>query len=292
MSNGRTKKDIPVYDIAHLTKDDIVVSRFAPYLEIHKNLCLPHKHNFYHFMLFTKGGGTHMIDFKQFPVQPYQMYFMIPGQVHSWNFEGPVDGYVINFPVPFFKEFLLNPDYIEQLPYFSGVLENSVLILPHELREKVVYILENILKEMDADNKQSLDMVKVLLMQLFIIIGRLGFENPAVKLTSHNYTLARNFLRLLEQHVGTLKLPKEYAELLFITPNHLNAVCNEILGRSAGEVIRDRVVLEAKRLMVNKELSISEIAYKLNFSDNSYFSKFFRKYAGVAPEDFRQSILS
>jgi AraC-like DNA-binding protein len=154
----------------------------------------------------------------------------------------------------------------------------------------VLHILENILKERTAENKQSLDMVKVLLMQLFIIIGRLGFENRAVKLTSHNYTLARDFLRLLEQHVGTLKLPKEYAELLFITPNHLNAVCNEILGRSAGEVIRDRVVLEAKRLMVNKKLSISEIAYKLNFSDNSYFSKFFRKYAGVPPEDFRQSL--
>ncbi|MDO6430449.1 helix-turn-helix transcriptional regulator [Flavitalea sp. BT771] len=284
------KKDIPIYDIAHLTKDDIVVSRFAPYLEIHPNLCLPHKHNFYHFLLFTKGGGSHMIDFRQFPVQPYQMYFMIPGQVHSWNFEGEVDGYVINFPVPLFKEFLLDPDYIEQLPYFSGVLENSVIILPPELRENVCAILENILKERAAENKQSLDMVKVLLMQLFITIGRLGFEHPTLQLTSHNYTLARNFLRLLEQHVGTLKLPKEYAELLFITPNHLNAVCKEILGRSAGDVIRHRVVLEAKRLMVNKELSISEIAYKLSFSDNAYFSKFFRKYAGVPPEDFRQSL--
>ena len=84
-----------------------------------------------------------------------------------------------------------------------------------------------------------------------------------------------------------MKLPKEYAGLLFVTPNHLNAVCKEVLGRSAGEVIRDRVILEAKRLMVNQELSISEIAYKLNFPDNSYFSKFFSKYAGVSPEKFR-----
>ena len=286
------KKDIPIYDIAHFTKEDIVVARFAPYLEVHQNLRLPHKHSFYHLLLFTKGGGSHMIDFKTFPVQPYQIYFMIPGQVHSWNFEGDVDGYVINFSVPFFKAFLLNPDYIDQFPYFSGVLENSVITLPEDIRQNVLHILESILKEMEANNKHSMDMVKVLLVQLFITIGRLGFEDPSIKLTSHNYIVARNFLKLLEQNVDTLKLPKEYAELLFITPNHLNAICNEILGKPAGEVIRDRVVLEAKRLMINKELSISEIGYKLNFKDNSYFSKFFKKYAGMPPEDFRHTAFS
>ncbi|HVU57109.1 MAG TPA: helix-turn-helix transcriptional regulator [Puia sp.] len=281
------KKEIPVYDIGHFNREDIVVSRFAPYLESHKEFILPHKHNFYHFLLFTRGSGTHMIDFTTFPVEPYQMYFMIPGQVHSWNFEGETDGYVINFPPPFFKAFLLNPDYIDQFPYFSGVLANSVITLPESMRPDVVRILENILAETEAGDKQSTDMIKALLVQLFIKIGRLGFEGTAIKVGSHNYTLARNFLRLLEQHVGELKLPKDYAELLFVTPNHLNAVCKEILGRSAGEVIRHRVILEAKRLMVNQELSISEIAYKLNFSDNSYFSKFFKKSAGVSPEEFR-----
>jgi len=281
------KKDIPVYDIGHFNREDIVVSRFAPYLESHREFILPHKHNFYHFLLFTKGGGTHMIDFKTFPVEPYQMYFMKPGQVHSWNFEGEVDGYVINFSPPFFKAFLLNPDYIDRFPYFSGVLENSVIALPVSMREDVKRIFENILAETEAEDRQSIDMIKALLVQLFIKIGRLGFENTAIKVGSHSYTVVRNFLRLLEQHVGELKLPKEYAELLFVTPNHLNAVCKEVLGRTAGEVIRHRVILEAKRLMVNQELSISEIGYKLNFSDNSYFSKFFSKYAGVSPEEFR-----
>jgi AraC family transcriptional activator of pobA len=291
MPSVRMKKDLPVYDIAQLTKEDLVVSRFAPYLEVHPNLALPHKHNFYHFLLFTEGGGSHMIDFRQFPVEPFQLYFMVPGQVHSWNFEGEVDGYVINFPLSFFKDFLLDPEYIGQFPYFSGVLENSVISLPEDLRAEVLQLLEKIVKEMDEDNRNSADMIKVLLLQLLITIGRLGFEDRAVKLTSHNYALARNFDKLLEQHVGSLKLPREYAELLFITPNHLNAVCNEIFGKAAGEVIRDRIILEAKRLMVNRELSISEIAYKLNFSDNSYFSKFFRKYAGMPPEDFRQSLM-
>ena len=100
------KGAFPVYDICKLSdlqQDDLLISRFAIYLEKHKNLYFPHKHTFYHLVLFTKGGGTHAIDFKTFDVVPYQIYFMIPGQVHSWNFEGDVDGYLLNFSASFFQ---------------------------------------------------------------------------------------------------------------------------------------------------------------------------------------------
>ncbi|RYZ32209.1 MAG: AraC family transcriptional regulator, partial [Sphingobacteriales bacterium] len=72
---------------------------------------------------------------------------------------------------------------------------------------------------------------------------------------------------------------------------HLNALCQDLLGKTAGELIRDRILLEAKRLLVNADISISEIAWQLNFADNSYFSKFFKKQAGTTPEAFRKSIL-
>jgi AraC family transcriptional regulator, transcriptional activator of pobA len=71
----------------------------------------------------------------------------------------------------------------------------------------------------------------------------------------------------------------------------LNAICNEMLGISAGEVIRNRVLLEAKRLLINLDLNISEIGYRLNFNDNSYFAKFFKKYTGMLPEEFRKNTL-
>ena len=284
------KKDIPTYDIktiSHLQKEDVFISRFAPYLESRKKLCLPHKHDFYHLLLFTKGGGSHLIDFQKFVIQPYQIYFMNPGQVHSWNFEGEVDGYVINFSTPFFQSFLLNPDYIQQMSCFSDVLTNSVINLPENLQVEVHRIFERIIEESEMGNKLSLDMIKVLMVQLFIIIGRLGCDNTTLNGKSNNYCTLKKFLNLLEKNVNDLKFPRQYAELLYVTPNHLNALCQELLGKSAGEVIRDRVVLEAKRLMINLDLSISEIAYELNFRDNSYFSKFFKKYAGITPEQFR-----
>ena len=94
------KKGFPVYDICKLSdyqQDDVLISRFGTYLKKHKDLHFPHKHNFYHLVLFTKGAGSHTIDFKMFDVEPYQVYFMTPGQVHSWDFEGEVDGYLVHF---------------------------------------------------------------------------------------------------------------------------------------------------------------------------------------------------
>jgi AraC-like DNA-binding protein len=75
---------------------------------------------------------------------------------------------------------------------------------------------------------------------------------------------------------------------LYITPNHLNALCNDVLSISAGDVIRNRVILEAKRLLINRDMTVLEIANYLHFSDNSYFTKFFKKKEGITPEEFRK----
>jgi AraC-like DNA-binding protein len=66
-------------------------------------------------------------------------------------------------------------------------------------------------------------------------------------------------------------------------------MAQKVLGKTAGEVIRDRKLLEAKRMLVNLDLNVSEIAYQLNFSDSSHFSKFFKKHTGRSPEEFRKS---
>ncbi|MBW4889788.1 AraC family transcriptional regulator [Mucilaginibacter sp. HMF5004] len=288
------KKDFPVYDICTLSQfkqEDILISRFAPYLQVHKNLHMAHKHTFYHLVLFTEGGGTHAIDFQSFVVRPYQVYFMIPGQVHSWSFEGKVDGYVINFSVPFFHSFLLKPDYLEQFSFFSGTLNDAVVDIPTELHTPIKNIFEHIIHESENNQHLGLDMVKALMLQLFITIGRLNKGQQPGDVTSYNYTLLKSFQKLIEQNYTTLKLPKEYAALLYITPNHLNALCNNVLGIPAGEVIRNRIALEAKRMLVNHSLSIAEIAGKLNFADNSYFTKFFKKQTGLTPEEFKKQAL-
>ena len=287
------KKSFPVYDICNLSEfkqDDILIARFAPYIKSHHKLHLAHKHTFYHLVFFTKGGGNHAIDFQSFPVKPYQIYFMIPGQVHSWDFEGEVDGYVINFSVPFFQSFLLQSDYLEQFPFFSGASQDEVIDIPENLHKEIVALFEQIITESELSGRLALDMVRALMLQVFITLSRLTFPLHSKNTTPYNYTLLRNFQKLIEKNYTTLKLPKDYAALLYITPNHLNALCNDVLDISAGEVIRNRIVLESKRLLVNPGLTISEVADQLNFGDYSYFTKYFKKQTGVTPEEFRKQI--
>jgi AraC family transcriptional activator of pobA len=289
------KKAFPVYDICALNDhqhDDLLISRFAPYLQKHQNLSLPHKHSFYHVVFFTEGGGTHAIDFKSFPVKPYQIYFMVPGQVHSWSFEGPVEGFIINFSASFFQSFLLRPDYLDNLPFFSGNIDDEVINLTGDAQQAAVTLFEQLLQESSQTSRLGMDMIKALMLQLFITVARQSESKNPVLAPNYNYTLLQSFRKLTDMHFATLRLPKDYAALLYITPNHLNALCNDMLGISAGEVIRNRVILEAKRLLVNLDMNIAGIADKLNFADNSYFTKFFKKYTGQTPEEFRKQTLS
>jgi len=289
------KKAFPVYDICALSDhqhEDLLVSRFAPYLQKHQNLSLPHKHTFYHVVMFTEGSGTHAIDFKSFDVLPNQVYFMAPGQVHRWNFEGPVDGYIINFSASFFQSFLLRPDYLESFPFFTGNIDDEVVNINAGASPAIVNIFEQLINESAITGKLNLDMMRALLLQLFILVARQSQNNKQITVPNYNYTLLQSFRKLVDQNFTNIKLPKDYAALLYITPNHLNALCNDMLGLSAGELIRNRVILEAKRLLVNLELNINEIAGKLSFTDNSYFTKFFKKYTGLTPEEFRKNTLS
>ncbi len=289
------EQNTPIYDICTLSPngaDDILISRFAPYLDHHKNLSTAHRHSFYHLVLFTEGAGTHAIDFVEFNVKPYQVYFMIPGQVHSWNFEGLTDGYIINFSPTFFQPFLLNPAYAESFSFFRGDAKTSVIDLPVSLHQKVKELFEGIIRESTNNDSSAADMIRVLMMQFFIMVSRISEGSIPKGPTSYNQTLVRNFQKLIGENYSRLKLPKDYAEMLYITPNHLNAVCKDILGTSAGDVIRNRLLLEAKRLLTNPQLNINEIAFTLNFSDNSYFTKFFKKAEGKTPEEFRKQILN
>ncbi|MFA6277048.1 MAG: helix-turn-helix transcriptional regulator [Pedobacter sp.] len=285
------KNDIPVYDIQNLKAykhDGILVSRFGYYSKQHEHLHSAHRHSFFHLVFFTEGTGNQQIDFKEFAVKPGLIYFMIPGQVHSWNFKTEPEGYIINFSADYLSSFLLKPDYLENFSFFNGQPDSQVIELPTDVQQTLISIFEDILKEGSIEEPVTDDLVKTLLIRLFIEVARTGDALQKAHYNSYNHTLLKNFRNLIEKNYAQLRLPKQYAALLYITPNHLNALCNDFLGVSAGALIRDRVILEAKRLLINLDLRVSEIADKLNFADQSYFIKFFKKYEGITPEKFRK----
>lgn len=286
------KERIPTIKIDNLSgtnQTDLLLRRFADYLlQHHKNLATPHRHNFYHLVFFTEGAGNHTIDFSNFKVTPNQIYFMIPGQVHSWAFEGHVDGYVVNFTEAFFNSFLQKTDYIETFSFFSGMASEGVLNLPMNVGSQLNLIFEKALQQDQEKKHLYQDTLRILLLELFLLVEQNALSQQPGSTTHSHYATLKNYQKLIEKNYLKLRLPSEYAELLSISPNYLNALCKDHFGLQAGELIRNRILLEAKRLLVNVEMSISQIAYTLNFSDNSYFTKFFKKHTGTTPEEFRK----
>lgn len=291
------KTSIPVYDIYSINnlngRQDLLIDRFGPYLEKHyHNLHRPHRHSFYHLVLFTEGKGYHTIDFVKYLVKPFQVYFMIPGQVHSWHFEGRVEGYIVHFNENLFSSFLHNSRYLEKFHFFSGNSEDCVCQLPSKIHSGIVQLFESLVNEAKGNLIQNLDMVRLKLLEFFVLVDRSCVAKKEKPIQQQKYVLLRNFQQLIDTHFREIKLPKEYAELLYVTPNHLNALCHDLVNKTAGELIRDRILLEAKRLLTNADMTIAEIADNLNFQDNSYFNRFFKKYTGVTPEEFKKQFIN
>ncbi|MBC7914780.1 MAG: AraC family ligand binding domain-containing protein, partial [Pyrinomonadaceae bacterium] len=211
---------LPVFDITGLLEikhKDIYVGRFAPYLKLQHKLSVPHGHSFYHIVFFTKGAGWHTIDFYQFEVKPFQIYFMIPGQIHNWNFEGIVDGYVINFSDIFFQSFLLKADYIEDFDFFQGITNNSVIDIPKSLQSKIVKHFEDMLAVKIGSGDYGIDKLRVLILLLFHEISELNSKKTETNDSSNNLKLLRSFQGLIEKHYKKIKLPNEYAKMIFVT---------------------------------------------------------------------------
>jgi len=280
---------IPVLEqctVSYKEDKHFLVDHLDVYLGKNNNLIFPHRHSFYQMLLFLSGEGLHEIDFKQYHIERGQIYFMGPGQVHSWMFEGNMTGYIVNFDIDYFKSFLIQADYMEHLNLFSSLNDGVFVLEEKQLGE--ISILFNQLIDLNI-NPVSIDLKRSLLLYILLKMEEAYTPNFPTKSVDYHLVLIKNFISLVDENFRELHLPKEYAGLLFVTPNHLNSVCKEYLGMQSGEIIRNRIMLEAKRLLILPDWTISQVAYELNFNDNSYFTKFFKKVEGKTPEEFRKS---
>jgi AraC family transcriptional regulator, transcriptional activator of pobA len=290
-------KKIPTYSICHLMGNDrcateIIVQRISDYVNDLGDIQFPHRHDFYQIVLFTQGSGDHTIDFQQYPVAPHQVYYMSPGQTHTWHFSKDVDGYIINFHESLFSSAFQDPSFVKQFPIFTqSQNESPVNSLELSCCADIEQIFAQLLLEFNTDKPFKLEILRGLLLTVFVKLSR---AVPAKQIDSnikHQIQVVRDFESLIDVHFRDKHLPRAYAELLFITPNYLNALTTTVIGKKAGEMIRDRLLLEAKRLLVNSNERVGQIADYLNFEDNAYFTRFFKKYVGMTPEQFRAGYL-
>lgn len=286
---------IPVFDncsISESGQENFLAMDLGQYIRKHADMVFPHRHSFYHLVLFVEGKGRFSIDFTNFTIKPYLAYFMSPGQVHTWEFEGVPNGYVVNFSHDFFHSLLLNPEYIGQFGFFSGSADDNVIIVPSLKRERAGFLLKELIQEMPGSGFPNQNLLQIILLHFFHLLEDRKFETQEAKPSASVRATLEQFETLIELHFKKEKFPSFYADKLRISSNHLNNLCKEHLGKQAGEFIRKRIILEAKRSLIIPGSSITSLSYDLNFSDNSNFTKFFKKHVGMNPEQFRKKYAS
>lgn len=249
-----------------------------------------HRHNYYMILLATEGSGVQLIDFKDFTVEPGMVFLMYPGQVHAWRESRNLRGYLIFFTPEFFT-LRYNTNSLLEFPFFnSNAREPFVRMKDRNSMDRLVTIFNLMYEEYLQNDEDSTKALRSYLNIVLVECKRYYEEQYATdQYKDKNAAMTlRQFKQLVDTHFKNKHLVRDYADLLLITPNYLNSICKRNLGQSAGEIIRERIVLEAKRLLLHDHRTVTEIGLELNFEDNSYFCRFFKKYAGLSPEKFRK----
>lgn len=283
------KKEIPAYTIESLKSTsvepkEIDLFQFEYFARDIEHLKAPHRHHFYTFILVTAGSGGHTIDFKKYGLKNGRLFLIAPGQVHAWLELKNVKGYVLLF-TDSFMALSKGRKLLSSWPLFRA--HQSCFIDLSE-SEKKVWLEEFSFMEQELLHPDGFtrDAVFYSISSLLVRASRL-MQEGRVTADSVGQGFLFTFQELIEKNFVALKSPKEYASLMNITPNHLNALCKKKSGKSAGELIRQRIILEAKRLLAHTKLSAAEVAFQLGFIDNSYFGRYFKKYTKMTPEEFR-----
>jgi AraC family transcriptional activator of pobA len=249
----------------------------------------PHYHAFFQIFLL-QGSATVMHDFVEFTTQGDTIVFLTPGQVHTARPRPDLCGTTVSFTQAFFDHHAPPPSQLFDFPFFYPTDLRPWLALPPGDPIRLAEIFTELQREFDAAQAGAEEALRALLHLLLVRAHRLYAAVHPPKAASRAAHLMRQFHLAVEQHFRDTQTVPKYAQMLGVTPNHLHDVVREQTGRTAGEIIRQRRLLDAKRLLLHSASSVSEIAYELGFQDPSYFSRFFKRDLGQTPAEFREEI--
>ena len=262
-------KEIKVVELPKLSK--------APVSEAHR-------HQFYEFFIFIKGGGTHTIDFVEFPILDYSIHIITPGQVHQINRDKTSYGFVYMFDLVHFSQNKNIEDFLFDHACFDVNEFSPLYHFDKSFSETMMNISNQIWKDsrLASPLKNQLIISQLSLLMLYCMQSTLNKNGNNDAKHSDTYT---SFRRLLNVNFKTMKKVKEYAMHLNVTEKLLNEIILQRTGENVSSLIFKQLILEAKRLL-KSGVPTKQVAYDLNFTDPAHFSKFFKTQTGFSPSEF------
>ncbi|GAB3253008.1 helix-turn-helix domain-containing protein [Larkinella harenae] len=281
---------VPVYKLQAFPRHEpdtlFYMTRLEKLVQEFKGIDNPHSHTFYLVMWITSGSGTHTIDFKTHPIAPYQLYFLTPGQVHSWQLSDDVTGFNLFFEANFFRSRFGNRLF--QYPFYHSHQHQPLLEVgnnPALFRDLFGYAWQEY-------SARQLNRAEVFLSYVHLILETANrlYTEKRPNTDTNWYDRIRQYEELLEQQFLTVREVAAYADQMNITPNYLNSICKKVLDKTASQLLHERQIIEAQRLLTHTTRSVKEIGFQLGFEDPSYFVRFFKKHTRQTPAEFRLAL--
>ena len=248
---------------------------------------VPHSHSYYQIIWFFDDGGMHTIDFETYEIKKNSILFIPKDHIHAFDDNLDVNGWLIHFNESFFmhndvdiflKYNIFNSQ--ENLCYTiddhtAKITAGYVDIMRHELQQKHMFGYE--------------DIIRFSLKSLLIILERINqnVEKTHITFNNHHELIFAQYKSLIEENYKKGLSVVDYANMLNISSKTLTTITKEVIGKSASQLISERIILGAQRLLKFSTLQIGEIAFKLGFDDASYFVKYFKRYVDVSPSRYR-----
>ena len=228
-----------------------------------------------------------MIDFNEY--QPGQdALFFINVDQYYW-FDPACTGTVLYYHRDFYCIQLHDKEVACDGILFHNAYDVPVVFMDDEARTTMLAIVQEIRTEMAQQDSGMEEMLRILLKQLIIRATRLWKQQHHVvsEETRQEVEFSRTFSQLVEGHYTRQHAVADYAAMLHITPKALNKRITRYSNQTPNDVIKNRIILEAKRLLIHTPLSVKEIGYRLGYDDPSYFIRLFTKQVAAPPQSFR-----
>lgn len=270
----------------------IYYNSISSYLSLYPYIIREHYHDFYSVFLFNKGNGIIRVNHDSHKVHPQSVCLIAPNQMHSFEGLEDIQGIVFLFCQDFYVEEF---SYIRLLNAFSCTSGMFRIVCNPciKLTDKDFSIVNDLIKsigheyeEYTSSNNSSI-IIRSLLNIMLLKLTEL-YDEESVKYVNGERVLIHELSRLVDLYFFEEHHISFYSSALNLSEKQMNDLCNRHFHCGLKKILTDRLMQEARKLLISSELSVSEISYKLKFDDNSYFNRVFKKQTGLTPKRFRE----
>lgn len=245
-------------------------------------------------VLYVPQGYSLTVDFNDYEVTVPSLFFINTNQYLHIHAAGQEKGALIYYNRDFYCIQIHDDEVACDGLLFNNIFEIPKVDLLPEESKTVRQLLMQITDELTAQDNSSEEMIRIHLKQIIIRATRAWkkqyLENESLQLAVTEQEFFRNFSRLVDIHYREKHSVADYASLLNIAPKTLTQKFHKLHLENPNEIIKNRIVLEAKRLLLYTDSSIKEIAFKLGYEDPAYFNRMFTQKAGETPATFRKGL--